>query len=160
GKPAKYQLKVRHYEVDQYGHVNHAQYVHYLEVARIEALDALGLSLGEMRKLGYLILAADLAVKYHAPARSGDTLAIVTYVREVWSRVPRRPHDLEPGDPRGREPARAGHRGGDGRVRHRGRPAGANACIISRQARAALRARRNHPPGLGSFRSNDSGFTR
>ena len=83
GKPAKYQLKVRHYEVDQYGHVNHAQYVHYLEVARIEALDALGLSLDEMRKLGYLIFAADLAVKYHAPARSGDTLEIVTYVREI-----------------------------------------------------------------------------
>src|SRR5262247_880895 len=78
GKPAKYQLKVRHYEVDQYGHVNHAQYVHYLEVARIEALDALGLSLGAMRKQGYLILAADLA-----PARSGDTLEIVTYVREI-----------------------------------------------------------------------------
>src|SRR5262249_17600659 len=83
GKPARYQLKVRHYEVDQYGHVNHAQYVHYLEVARIEALDALGLSLGEMRKQGYLILAADLAVKYLAPARSGDPLEIVTYVREI-----------------------------------------------------------------------------
>ena len=83
GEPARYQLKVRHYEVDQYGHVNHAQYVHYLEVARIEALDALGLSLGEMRKQGYLILAADLAVKYLAPARSGDTLEIMTYVREI-----------------------------------------------------------------------------
>jgi acyl-CoA thioester hydrolase len=83
GEPARYQLKVRHYEVDQYGHVNHAQYVHYLEVARIEALDALGLSLGEMRKLGYLILATDLAVKYLAPARSGDTLEITTYVREI-----------------------------------------------------------------------------
>jgi len=63
--------------------VNHAQYVHYLEVARIEALDALGLSLGEMRKQGYLILAADLTVKYLAPARSGETLEIVTYVREI-----------------------------------------------------------------------------
>ena len=83
GKPARYQLKVRHYEVDQYGHVNHAQYVHYLEVARIEALDALGLSLGEMRKQGYLILAADLVVKYLAPARSGETLEITTYVREI-----------------------------------------------------------------------------
>jgi len=83
GEPARYQLKVRHYEVDQYGHVNHAQYVHYLEVARIEALDALGLSLGEMRKQGYLILAADLTVKYLAPARSGDVLEIVTYVREI-----------------------------------------------------------------------------
>lgn len=83
GEAARMQLKVRHYEVDQYGHVNHAQYVHYLEVARIEALDALGLSLTEMRRQGYLILAADLSVKYLAPARSGDTLEIVTYVREI-----------------------------------------------------------------------------
>jgi acyl-CoA thioester hydrolase len=83
GEPARLQLRVRHYEVDQYGHVNHAQYVHYLEVARIEALDALGLSLAEMRRQGYLILAADLFVKYLAPAQSGDTLEIATYVREI-----------------------------------------------------------------------------
>ena len=83
GQPARLQLKVRHYEVDPYGHVNHAQYVHYLEVARIEALEALGLSLPDMRRQGYLILAADLSVKYLAPARSGDTLEIVTYVREI-----------------------------------------------------------------------------
>jgi len=83
GEPARLQLKVRHYEVDQYGHVNHAQYVHYLEVARIEALETLGLSLPDMRRQGYLILAADLSVKYLAPARSGDTLEIVTYVREI-----------------------------------------------------------------------------
>ena len=83
GDPARLQLKVRHYEVDQYGHVNHAQYVHYLEVARIEALETLGLSLPDMRRQGYLILAADLSVKYLAPARSGDTLEIVTYVREI-----------------------------------------------------------------------------
>ncbi len=83
GQPARLQLKVRHYEVDQYGHVNHAQYVHYLEVARIEALEALGLSLPEMRRQGYLILAVDLSVKYLAPARSGELLEIVTYVREI-----------------------------------------------------------------------------
>jgi acyl-CoA thioester hydrolase len=83
GKPARLHLKVRHYEVDQYGHVNHAQYVHYLEVARIEALEALGLSLGEMRRQGYLILAVELAVKYLAPARSGEPLEIVTHVREI-----------------------------------------------------------------------------
>jgi len=83
GKPATFRLKVRHYEVDQYGHVNHAQYVHYLETARIEALEALGLGLGEMRRQGYLIVAADLSVKYLAPARSGDTLEIVTFIREI-----------------------------------------------------------------------------
>src|SRR5205807_354776 len=37
GEPARLRLKVRHYEVDLYGHVNHANYVHYLEAARVEA---------------------------------------------------------------------------------------------------------------------------
>lgn len=83
GRPASLQLKVRHYEVDEYGHVNHANYVHYLETARVEALQAVGLPLGEMRRQGYLIVAAELAVKYHAPARSGETLEITTHIREL-----------------------------------------------------------------------------
>jgi acyl-CoA thioester hydrolase len=45
GEPVRFRLKVRHYEVDGYGHVNHASYVHYLETARVEALEAVGLSL-------------------------------------------------------------------------------------------------------------------
>jgi acyl-CoA thioester hydrolase len=81
--PATTKLKVRHYEVDEYGHVNHANYVHYLEVARVEALESLGLPLSEMRRQGILIVAVDLAVKYHAPARSGDMLDITTWIREV-----------------------------------------------------------------------------
>lgn len=83
GEPAKLRLKVRHYEVDEYDHVNHANYVHYLEVARIETLETVGLSLAEMRRQGYLIVAADLAVKYHSSARSGDTLEVVTHIREM-----------------------------------------------------------------------------
>jgi acyl-CoA thioester hydrolase len=76
-------LKVRHYEVDLYGHVNHANYVHYLEAARVEALEAVGLGLPEVRRQGYLIVAVELAVKYHAPAYAGETLEITTRVREI-----------------------------------------------------------------------------
>ena len=83
GEPARLQVKVRHYEVDEYGHVNHANYVHYLELGRIEALEGVGLSLREMRRQGYFIVAVELVVKYHAPARSGDTLEIVTRIREL-----------------------------------------------------------------------------
>ncbi len=83
GGPARFTVKVRHYEVDLYGHVNHANYVHYLEVARVEALEAVGLPLPEMRRQGYLIVAVDLSVKYHSPAYSGDTLEIVTGIREI-----------------------------------------------------------------------------
>ena len=83
GAPARLTLKVRHYEVDLYGHVNHANYVHYLEAARVEALEAVGLALPEIRRQGYLIVAVDLAVKYHAPAYAGETLEILTRVREI-----------------------------------------------------------------------------
>jgi acyl-CoA thioester hydrolase len=83
GEPARLRLKVRHYEVDGYGHVNHANYVHYLETARVEALEALGLSLDEMRRQGYLIVAAELAVRYHAAARAGDTLEVASRIREI-----------------------------------------------------------------------------
>ena len=83
GEPAKLHVKVRHYEVDEYGHVNHANYVHYLELGRVEALETVGLSLADMRGQGYLIVAVDLSVKYHSSARSGETLEIVTYVRDM-----------------------------------------------------------------------------
>src|SRR2546427_9092093 len=36
-----------------------------------------------MRRQRYLILAVELSVKYLAPARSGEPLEIVTYVREI-----------------------------------------------------------------------------
>jgi len=83
GEAARLTLKVRHYEVDLYGHVNHANYVHYLEAARVEALEAVGLPLEAMRRQGYLIVAVALSVTYHAPAQSGDTLEILTHIREI-----------------------------------------------------------------------------
>jgi YbgC/YbaW family acyl-CoA thioester hydrolase len=83
GETARLTLKVRHYEVDLYGHVNHANYVHYLETARVEALEAVGLALPELRRQGYLIVAVEIAVKYHAPAYSGETLEIRTRIREI-----------------------------------------------------------------------------
>jgi YbgC/YbaW family acyl-CoA thioester hydrolase len=83
GEAARLTLRVRHYEVDLYGHVNHANYVHYLEAARVEALEAVGLPLPELRRQGYLIVAVEIAVKYHAPAYPGETLEILTRVREI-----------------------------------------------------------------------------
>ena len=83
GEPHRLRVKVRLYETDLYGHVNHAQYVHYFETGRIEALASIGLAIEDMKKLGYLIFAADIFVKFHAPAYLGDDLDIVTAVREM-----------------------------------------------------------------------------
>jgi acyl-CoA thioester hydrolase len=83
GEPHRLRLKVRLYETDVYGHVNHAHYVHYFETGRIEALASIGLSIEAMKRQGYLIFAAEISVKYHAPAYLGDELEIVTAVHEM-----------------------------------------------------------------------------
>jgi YbgC/YbaW family acyl-CoA thioester hydrolase len=83
GQPATTLLRARHYEVDEYGHVNHASYLHYLEVARIEALEGIGLPLAQMRRQDHLIVVTQIFVRYHAPARAGDMLEITTSVREM-----------------------------------------------------------------------------
>ena len=83
GEQVRFRLKVRHYEVDGYGHVNHATYAHYLEVARLEALEQLGIPLEEIRRQGYLILASELAIRFHEPAHPGETLEILTAIREL-----------------------------------------------------------------------------
>jgi thioesterase III len=83
GEPVRFRLKVRHYEVDGYGHVNHATYAHYLEVARLEALEQLSIPLDEIRRQGYLIIATELAIRFRAPARPGETSEILTAIREL-----------------------------------------------------------------------------
>ena len=83
GQAMRFAVKVRHYEADAYGHVNHASYVHYLETARVEALEAVGLSLPDMRRQGVMVVAAAMSVKYHSPASPGETLVIATHVREI-----------------------------------------------------------------------------
>jgi YbgC/YbaW family acyl-CoA thioester hydrolase len=83
GQPFRSLLKVRHYEADGYGHVNHANHVHYLETGRIEALESVGLPLREMRRQGFLIVAADLTVRYHSPASPGEMLEIATHIEEI-----------------------------------------------------------------------------
>ena len=83
GTPYVTRLKVRFYEADSYGHVNHANYVRYLETGRVEALEALGIPLDVMRQQGYLLVAAALSVTFHASARPGDVLEVITRIGEL-----------------------------------------------------------------------------
>lgn len=83
GEPARLRIKVRHHEVDPYGHVNHAHYVHYFEAGRVEILETLGLGLPELLKHGFLIVASEIRVKYLAPAYAGEILEVATHVREI-----------------------------------------------------------------------------
>ncbi len=75
---AQAQLKVRSYELDSYGHVNHAVYLNYFEAARFEAMEAHGLSRRTMFERGLKIYVVRIEVDYLSQVFFGDTLTIET----------------------------------------------------------------------------------
>ena len=92
---SKCTLKVRTYECDSYGHVNNANYLHYLEVGRCEFLREVGFDYPSMVKAGYGIFVARIEIDYKKPAVADDELVIKTWpikkgavsglmAQEVW----------------------------------------------------------------------------
>ncbi len=69
-------LTVRSYECDAYGHVNNANYLHYLEVARGELLHAMGLDYRGLIAAGYGLYVTKVCIEYKSPAFMEDELAI------------------------------------------------------------------------------------
>lgn len=61
-------LTVRTYECDQYGHVNNATFLNYLEYARVELLREMGYSLNSFQKMGLLLLVVKIEIGYKRPA--------------------------------------------------------------------------------------------
>ncbi len=76
-------LRVRFYELDPYGHVNHGVYLNYFEVARIDVLDEIGYGLGALRELGYHLLVVESHLRFHRPALAGDELTVHTRIGEL-----------------------------------------------------------------------------
>lgn len=69
-------LKVRTYECDSYGHVNHAIFLHYCEVARIEFLSALGYDLNGLMRQGLLLPIVKIEIEYKQPAYANQELRL------------------------------------------------------------------------------------
>lgn len=76
-------LRVRFHELDPYGHVNHAVYLTYLEVARIDHLAALGVDLLELAgRTGAQLVVAGIEVDYLAAAVAGDEVTVTCTLHE------------------------------------------------------------------------------
>ena len=72
-------LTVRTYECDSYGHVNNANYLNYLELARCELLRDVGFDYPGMIKAGYGIYVAKVEIDYIRPAFADDELLIKSW---------------------------------------------------------------------------------
>ena len=72
------EIKVRYGETDQMGVVYHGNYAHYLEIGRLEWLDAIGVSYKQMEANGIMLPVASMDLKYSKPAFYDDILTIKT----------------------------------------------------------------------------------
>ncbi len=76
-------VSARSYELDSFGHVNHAVYLQYFEYARFEALAAGGFGLHELRRRGEGVHVVRVEVDYRRESRLGDELRVQTVAREL-----------------------------------------------------------------------------
>lgn len=76
-------LKVRFYELDPYGHVNHTNYLAYFEAARVEFLEEAGFGLLTMQERGWQIVVVELIARFQSAAGLNDILTVETRVGEI-----------------------------------------------------------------------------
>lgn len=73
-------FRVRHYELDAFGHVSGVNLVRYMQEAAIEASSDLGFSPDWYRQHGVGWVVRRLSVRYQAPAVYGDEIAAATWL--------------------------------------------------------------------------------
>ena len=80
---------MRHYECDAYGHVNHANYLRYMQETAFDASAAVGYDVARYEAIGRQWLVRETDITYLRPLVYGDTVIVKTWVadfRRVRSR--------------------------------------------------------------------------
>ncbi len=76
------EIEVRGYELDSFGHVNHAVYISYLEHARWKMLAEVSIGLKELQEWKRFPVIAEVNAKYRRPTFLGEKLEVKTEVVE------------------------------------------------------------------------------
>ncbi len=85
----EFYYKIRYAETDQMGIVHHANYLLYLEQARIEWLEKKGVNYAELEQQGIMLPVYNISINYRKPIHFGDTVKVVIKRGELYGvRIP------------------------------------------------------------------------
>jgi acyl-CoA thioester hydrolase len=91
-------VEVRYIETDQMGHVHHANYIAWFELARTHLCAASGIPYAEIEAMGYLLVVTAVEVRYRLPAHYGQTVRITAWVERLASRLMRFGYEVTRGE--------------------------------------------------------------
>lgn len=80
-------ISVRYAETDAMGVVHHSSYVVWLEAARVEWLDQIGLPYTQIEAQGLAFAVIEIGLTYRRPARFGDRVEVETWLSQASSRT-------------------------------------------------------------------------
>lgn len=79
----QFEVKVRFYELDPYGHLNHSAYIQFFETGRVELLEQVGMDLESFAARGYRFVVNRINTSFDRPVHAGDTVTVETEVVEL-----------------------------------------------------------------------------
>ncbi|SRR5574340_964603 len=92
-------LRVRYAETDQMGVVHHANYLIWMEAARVEFSKACGFNYREMEERdGVLMVVAEARCRYAHPARFDDEVVVRIWIEEAHARMVRFGYEMRRAD--------------------------------------------------------------
>ena len=84
----KFDIDVRSYELDSYGHVNNAVYLNYFEYTRSKYLEALGFDYYAFFEDGFMLFVTKLSIRYLKPVLLSDKISVeVELVKKGFASV-------------------------------------------------------------------------
>lgn len=82
-KTSKSQLKIRYGETDQMGVVYHGNYAQFLEIARIDWLNNVGISYKKMEENGVMLPVVSLQTKFIKSALFDDVITVSASLKKM-----------------------------------------------------------------------------
>lgn len=90
--------RVQYYETDMMGITHHANYIHWMEEARIQLMDEMGFPYRRMEAEGVYSPVKSIQAKYLSPCTFGDEVEITVSVRDFNGIVMKIGYEMKTGD--------------------------------------------------------------